>query len=468
MTVRLRLALWNALILVLAIGGLGGILRFKVRSDMTEGIRSELIQRAERFDIFFRPDRPGTPHPSPRIERIERKAGATTQPPPRRFRPNDLMGPRVFTPTGVAIIPDDTRPPFDPVAINKAHASGEKLMTRVRVPEESDLLVYTIPHLHTPFADNVVLQYSQTLAPVDNAMRRLTDALWTMLPIAFLVAIAGAAFLTDRALRPVAAVTQAAAEIGEHDLSRRLPVSGKDEFARLSETLNGMLSRLETAFDRERRFAADASHELKSPLTVIKANSSLALTDTELSKDARLALTEIDAAADRTTRIVQDLLLLARSDAGDLTPRRSLFPVRPLFEDIIRDACRLPDAAPIRIGVPETIFLNADREQVRRLMTNLTENALRHTPSTGIVTLSARTHGGGTLLIVTDTGEGIAAEHLPRLGERFYRPDAARTRMTGGSGLGLSICRAIVEAHGGTMKIESELGGGTCVTAIFS
>ena len=455
MSVRFRLALWNVAVIAFAIIGMGALVHELVRQNLMDGLKNELRGRAKPLVLMAR-----YPPPFPINDTQLTKQFKGLRRPPMNLAGE--MQPRIFDDRDFSLFPGDKRPPIDPSGLQLARESGAETFTVMRRREEPPLMVYSVSAFRIATGARSVVQVSESLERVGREMALLTGALLTQIPIALAIATLGALFLTDRALRPIRAVTEAAAEIEATDFSRRLPVTGKDEFARLAETLNGMLGRLESAFERQRRFVADASHELKSPLTIIKANSSLSLTDPTLPENARIALQEIDAAADRTHRVVQDLLLLARSDAGDLTPRRELFSIRPICEDVTRQMRRLyPGGAMIEIDAPENLALYADPEQIRRLLANLLANAVRHTPAEGNITLSAQMPGDAVLLSVRDTGDGIAPEHLARLGERFYRPDAARARATGGTGLGLSICRAIAEAHGGTLHISSEPGCGT-------
>jgi heavy metal sensor kinase len=317
-----------------------------------------------------------------------------------------------------------------------------------------------------------VVQVATSLAPTDEALDQVTRTLLIWLPLALLMAGVGGAFLTGRALRPVRDITRAAARIEARNLSERLPVQGQDEFSRLAAMLNGMLGRLEDAFERQKRFTADASHELRTPLATIKATSSLAREDEWGAAELQEAMGTIETAADRTQRILQDLLLLARSDNGQLT-----LPMRPLALSAVLDAALAEARAgggeagraewprvalPLDAGSP--LWVWGDDLHLVRLFVNLLQNAQRHTPPDGRITVTAAATERGVTVTVTDTGEGIAPEHLPHLGERFYRADAARSRARGGSGLGLAICRSIVEAHGGDLEIDSVLGQGTAVT----
>jgi len=276
--------------------------------------------------------------------------------------------------------------------------------------------------------------------------------------------------MTGRVLQPVRRISETADRISAEELSARLPVAGDDEFAELAETFNGMLDRVELAFveqqkliERQRRFTADASHELRSPLTVIKANASLGLDPMTPPDATKQCLEDIGASAEGMSKLVDDLMLLAKSDSGQLASERISVSAHELIEAAAQRVKR-PGKAAITIeqGDPH-VTLTVNEDQVVRLLANLFSNSLKHTPEDGKVVGTLRADNGSVIFTVADNGAGIAPEHLPRLGERFYRPDSSRSRREGGTGLGLAICRAIVEAHGGTMRFMSELGVGTTV-----
>ena len=281
------------------------------------------------------------------------------------------------------------------------------------------------------------------------------------------LAIAGAGgwFLAGRALGPIARITRAAERIGADDLSRRLDLRlPDDELGRLARSFDAMIARLEDAFERQRRFTADASHELRTPLGVIRAQSELALSQPRSPEYYTRILGSIHDEAGRLTRLAEDLLVLARADAGETLDRQEVD-----FQDLVAEvgASVAPRARTAQIHfsvqLDECAPIQGDETWLKQLLLNLLDNAIHHTPLGGRVTLSLRAAPGGAVVQITDTGAGIAPEHLPRIFERFYRADEARSRATGGAGLGLAICRWIASAHGGTLVIESEPGVGTSV-----
>ena len=335
------------------------------------------------------------------------------------------------------------------------------------------LRLLSLPLMHDDKIAGVI-QIAAPLGQVYRDIAGLTRSLLLVLPLSLLVAVVAGIFLTERALRPVKEMTQAAAEIRPDQLSRRLPVSGADEFDELAATFNGALERVETAFlDRERaiaqlrRFTADASHELRTPLTTIKTNTGVALSEAEPSPEHIHALRQIDRAADRMTNLVQDLLLLARSDAGQL----SLDLAGVSLPEIVLEAIdSVPGPhAPIAVETrgPESPICG-DFEHLLRLFVNLLENASRHTPLDGRITVTIEQSSGRSAVTIRDSGCGISPEHLPLIGQPFFRVDASRNRKVGGAGLGLAICRSIAAAHGATMAITSEPAKGTAVTVTFT
>ena len=327
-----------------------------------------------------------------------------------------------------------------------------------------------------------VIQVIRPLDELEQMLDNLDRTLLLLILPALFVAGLGGALLADRSLRPVRRISQAASQLGVEDLSLRLTVKGNDEFSELATNFNRMTERLESAFqnleatyknlesayERQRRFTADASHELRTPLTTIKANTSLALSGPPDLEAYEEALHEADAAANSMSRIVDDLLFLARSDSDGLRLNVRTFSALELVRSVAAEVNKKRAGTPVRASVSDPhLEITGDPHHLRRLLLNLAENAIRHTPPEGIVTVLAERRESGALLRVEDTGEGIAPGHLPRVFDRFYRVDEARTREEGGAGLGLSICRSIVEAHNGTIEMESRPGEGTTVTVLL-
>lgn len=283
-----------------------------------------------------------------------------------------------------------------------------------------------------------------------------------------LAAVLGTLLLSRAVLRPVRALTSAARGLGEGDLERRVPVSGRDEIAELGRTFNRMAQGLQAAEERQRRLTGDIAHELRSPLANLRGYLE-ALRDGVISPTPAL-LDSLHEEALVQQRIVDDLQDLALAEAGALTYHRSVIDLRELL-DSARTAHRAQAQAAgvtLTVDAPEPVYADADAVRLRQVLGNLVGNALRATPAGGSVTLALARSGSSVVVRVRDTGTGIAADDLPHLFDRFWRADASRGRATGGSGLGLSIARQIVTDHGGTIEAESRVGAGTTFTVTLA
>ncbi|TAK24631.1 MAG: sensor histidine kinase [Chloroflexota bacterium] len=309
-----------------------------------------------------------------------------------------------------------------------------------------------------------VIQVAESLGPLILTAIRVERILLAGGFITLSVAALVSWVAVGRALEPIAQVTRTARQIrATGDLARRVPgANSDDEVALLADTLNEMLASIEATVARQREFLADSSHELRTPLTVVRGNLDLALRapDDESRADC---LRDAQAEAARMGRIVDDLLLLARNDTG-MTFTRATFNLTDLLHDIARRARIVSRRVTIEVEAPPTVQINADAERLRQAVGNLVDNATRHTPAGGSVTIVGRTTGDGTAIDVRDTGIGIASDHLTRVFDRFYRVDRDRSRAGGGSGLGLAIVKYIAEAHGGHVTAASSPGRGSVFT----
>jgi signal transduction histidine kinase len=247
---------------------------------------------------------------------------------------------------------------------------------------------------------------------------------------------------------------------------RRLAVPAtRDELATLARSLNGMLDRLETAVERERRFVADAGHELRTPLANLKAELDLALSRARSPSALVDALRSASEETDRLARLAEDLLLLASAEGGRLPMRRDEVDVSELVRETVSSFSVSASALGITLeaAVDGAVPARLDATRMRQAVGNLIDNALRHTPEGGRVTVAASRAEDRTSIIVTDTGDGFVDTFLPDAFEAFARADAARSRTVGGAGLGLAIVRAVADAHGGTVEATNLDQGGAVV-----
>lgn len=307
-----------------------------------------------------------------------------------------------------------------------------------------------------------VLQVAESLDPLEALLSQLFLLLILVGAFAIIVSLALGAFLTKAALAPVDRMVADARLITQRqDLSKRLEEpSINDEIRRLATTLNQMLSQIETLLATQERFIADVSHDLRTPLTIIRGN--LDLISQEESGESRMAaIRAAKGEVDRLSRLVSDLLLLAQMDAGLELERRPV-ELDTLLLEVYREAKLLAPALEIRLGEEDQVSLLGDRDRLKQLLLNLVQNAVDHTPDGGQVTLSLRRERGWAYLSVADTGSGIPPEELPHIFERFYRVEKGRRR--GGAGLGLAIAQWIAHSHGGEISVESELEEGSTFT----
>lgn len=500
-SVRTKLTLWNVGVLALTLSLLGLAVFYGARQSLLAAVDKDMRQRADRLiqrvtpsiktppserririanvaagaPVLILPWDPHRPVRTFQIGKNEYEAIDNPRQPASTDPTRSPIRPRILELDGSN--PDATDKPYDVAAYNGAKLGKSSFSDTVAPssndkskPEVEPIRLYSTPIVIDGKVVRV-LQYPQTLAGTYNALNGLTWTLLTVLPLILIVSAFGGAFLTGTSLKPVRDMTQAAAQVSAESLAGRLDVKGHDEFSRLAQTFNGMLERLQGAFTRmeqaveqQRRFTADASHELRTPLTVIKANTSLALKGKRSPEEYQKTLAAVNAAADSMNRLVNDLLLLARSDNGKLQVNAEPTCLKPLLKEAVASVAR-PGVADISlIMADDGVEIVGDGHQILRVFVNLIENAARYTPEDGRISVVERIEDGNVVVSVQDTGIGIDPEHLPHLTDRFYRVDDARARAEGGNGLGLSICSSIVEAHNGSIGIASAPGKGTTVT----
>ncbi|MEM7275812.1 MAG: HAMP domain-containing sensor histidine kinase [Actinomycetota bacterium] len=309
-------------------------------------------------------------------------------------------------------------------------------------------------------AERAFLIGATPLDEIEESVDAVVDALIIIVPMLILVFAAATWWFVGRALRPVQAITDEVEAISSSNLDRRVPVPATgDEVAELATVMNRMLDRLERGGERQRQFSADASHELRSPLSTIRAAAEMLSLRPNSERVSGLA-DDIVAESDRMNELIGDLLELSRLDEDRRVPDREVLDLAVLLKAELRDD-------PVEIDVEGPVMVTAVKSQVQRLVRNLVDNASRHAESRVVV--SAVAIRSGVALVVEDDGPGIRPEDRDRVFERFARLDDARTRGTGGAGLGLALVRAIVEHHDGTVTVDdSELGGARFTATLSS
>jgi two-component system heavy metal sensor histidine kinase CusS len=301
--------------------------------------------------------------------------------------------------------------------------------------------------------------------PFDQALDnfRLTEK--RFLPLLVLLASLLGYWLSGRALAPVSRIIESAEKIGIQNLSQRLVVPGaKDELRRLTETVNAMLGRIESSVRRIQQFTADASHDLRTPLSLIRTNAELALRRPRSQVEYRQTLARILSTSEETTQLIEALLTLARADTGTVQLHFQLVNAIPVLHKAAQQGAFLAQSKGLTFTetLPEEpLYLRADPAALERLFSSLLDNALKYTPAGGKVDLRAFMASNCALIEVADTGIGISEADLPRIFDRFYRADQARSREVPGSGLGLAIAQWITDAHKGSIEANSRLGEGS-------
>jgi heavy metal sensor kinase len=443
---RIRITAWYFAVLAIGFSLFGVIAYFVMRSsihetvdenlqDQIQGVR-ELIQRTASRG------RAKLAHEFDQDEEI--RAGS------------DLL--QVSDPAGNWVYRSRTMTLYGPAAPREVRTS----ITTQR-PDGVPLRVLTLPVRGGD--ETYIVQLAYPLDDFYEALDRFRRVLFLSSPLLLLLASAGGYWLSRRALAPVDQITREARSISAQNLSSRLvvPHTG-DELQHLSETLNGMLARLEQAFRRITQFTADASHELRTPVALMRTRAEIVLRRPRSQEEYRETLRQILEDLQRTSSLIENLMLLARADSGAEALQRTRINMVESVGEACLEGRTLAETKQIsfREELPASpLWIQGDSNSLRRLFLILLDNAVKYTPPQGRITVSLHSSDGCAVTEVRDTGIGIAAEDLPHVFERFFRADRARSRETGGAGLGLSIGQWIAEAHGGTIGVFSEPGEGS-------
>jgi heavy metal sensor kinase len=308
--------------------------------------------------------------------------------------------------------------------------------------------------------------------PVQRALATLAWTLGLSLPILIGLSVLGGSILAGRMLAPVRRMAAAAERIGGERLGERLPVENPgDELGRLAIVTNQSLDRLREAMERQRRFTADASHEMRTPLTAIRSAGEVALRRAPSPAEDRETIGSMLEGVGQLTRLIDRLLLLARADAGTLPVTLERFDASQAAREVADLLQPVADqrAVVIETAVSPRLPVTADKVLLRHAVLNILDNAIKHSPAGGSVHVTSALHNGSVSISVRDSGPGIAPEHRKKVFERFYRVDLSRGRgaMEGGAGLGLAIARWAVESSGGWIELQSEPGAGSTFTIVL-
>jgi signal transduction histidine kinase len=433
--IRAKLTLAYTGVIAVMLSGIGVFLYLHFKAGLDAGLNTALRARADDVSA---------------VVAQEGIAGLSRPRPP--LAGGDLVS-QVLDPAGRVLFSSssDEAAPLLGAAQLRAAGTGDLYLDR---NERERFLVRRGPEART------VLVVRASLQQRERALNLLNGALLVGGALTLLVAAAAGYVLASAVLRPMEAMREAASEISDRDPGVRLPLPlAEDEVHRLGVTLNAMLARLERARDREREFFSDASHELRTPLTILKAEVDIALRKDNPPEALRAALRIAGAETDRLINLAEDLLLIARSDAGALELDRASVPARAVMEGVERRfRVRARESGrSVTVVVPsEQLTLDVDAPRVEQALSNLVENALRH--GSGVIDIVAHARDGHAELHVLDDGPGLPESFLPHAFDRFSRAKTSRTGS--GTGLGLAIVRLIAEAHGGHAGIANRAAGG--------
>jgi two-component system, OmpR family, sensor kinase len=444
--IRARLTLASTALMAVVLVGLGAFLYLRFRADLMDAVDAGLRSRAET--LVGGADGPGG---------VLGESGSLIEAEEAFAQVLGADGEVLESSPGAG-----PRPLLD-----EADLAGleEPRFSEVPVPTEEE----TVPArlLAVPLSDGRVVVVGASLDDQQEALARLAALLLLVGPLAVVLAGGASWLVAGAALRPVERMRAQAAAISASDPGHRLPVPRTgDEIARLGETLNGMLVRLEEALERERRFVDDASHEIRTPLANLRTELDLALRRARSPEELEHAVRSAAHETERLARLAEDLLVLARADRGRLPVRREPVGVAEVVGSAAEAFGPRAEEAGVAIEerIPRDLRANLDPLRIRQALGNLLDNALGHTPPGGRVRIDAVLADGSLTFEVSDTGEGFSPGFLPRAFDPFTRPDASRSRPEGGTGLGLAIVRAIAEAHGGVVEARNRAEGGASVT----
>jgi heavy metal sensor kinase len=342
-------------------------------------------------------------------------------------------------------------------------------LRKVELSNGKTLVIATLSY-PSPGNPAYIVESGTLLDPVETMLNHLFLQLMVGLPLAIVIVAAGGYLLVLRALTPVERITRAAERITQHNLSERLPVSKTgDELERLSVSLNRMIARLDDAFQNSKRFVADASHEMRTPLTILRGELENLVEDSRLDAEVRDRAASLFEEAVRLSRIVEQLFMLSRLDAGEAQADWSRFDLAGLAKTTAEQMGLLAEDKKISItcDANQPVLVEGDSARLKQVVVNLLDNAIKYTPQNGAIQLHVHAVNGHAILEVEDNGVGISPEALPHIFERFYRVDQIRSGDFEGAGLGLSIVKAICSAHGAEIEATSRLSQGSCFRAKF-
>lgn len=429
-TLRGRVTLWSVAMVTIALVLFGAAAAWNLRNELIENLDHEM--KAEAADFFSRLKQAGATSPNPAsIEALFSQS-------------NRLQYAEVHDASGRLLY--------------RSPSLGNREMFPKNYRRASRNVLWNRSHLHFRMfkSDGITLALSKNLHETRETLRDLLLAYVLALPLVMIAVGAGGWWIADRAVAPVKAIAAQAEKISASDLHQRLPrFMSNDEIDHLTRVLNAMFDRLQGSFEQVTRFTSDASHELKTPLALMRAEIESALEAPESAPDQRELLSNLIEQCSQLSQIVDGLLFLSRADDRRLAIEQKRVDLVALVRELIEDAEILAASANLTLEyqLPGELFVRGDVRLLRRALMNLIDNAIKYNRPSGIVALSASANGQNAAITVRNTGPAISPEAQERVFDRFYRHDLAHSNEPAGHGLGLSIAREIAHAHCGDVTL---------------
>jgi two-component system, OmpR family, sensor kinase len=496
-SIKWRLQLWYGLILVVVLAGFGGTAYQLERNRQFRRVDDEIHRRIGALaQQLHGPPRgrqqgrpPGEFRPPPEFAGDDGSAPQREDGPPKLtlappvaalFGTNDPNGyffrvrrfprgePRNSAGAEIIELGRSDNYPEPMATIREDHFLNQANHADLRSPRVSNpppISFQDLRYAVDTLPSGEIIEVGCSIAPESRDLRLAAVVLTATGSIILLLGLLGGWWFVGRSLRPITEISSTATKISAGDLSQRINTAeAESELGQLAAVLNATFARLETAFAQQKQFASDAAHELRTPVTVILTQTQMALGRERDAASYRQTLEACERAAQRMRKLIESLLELARFDAGQEVLKRLRFDLASAVQDSAEMVQTLAEEKRVKIITElEPSGITGDPERLGQVVTNLLTNAIQYNKPDGEVRVKLGMQGGLAVLEITDTGKGISPQDLPRVFERFYRADKSRTG-AGNSGLGLSICKAIVEAHGGAIEVASTPDIGTAFT----
>jgi heavy metal sensor kinase len=477
LTIRWRLTLWNTLALacvLILFGSIVYVLLQRTRERIDHALEDRVTHGLEHMDESL----------VQCFRQLQDDSRLTDDPATRikywvfEFKEHNNVFGVVYDPAGKVLYRTEEMAEASVPTLSSIESGGDRTFQEITVPilgrqrilrsnlrvAKQDYVVVLLDSLEHLDRDRA--EVARERAEVEQEFQTVVFILLACIPFALLLIGAVGYWLARKSLAPVSQLNRLAEGITAQKLDHRLPVTHpEDELGRLTKTINAMIERLERSFQEIRRFTADASHEMRTPLTAIRAETELALNKSLSLEEQQQMLISVVEECERLTRLTDQLLTLSREDAGGTHHVRALVDLAALVHNVAETMKPLMEAKELRFEIAGQMpyAIDGDAARLRQVFINLLDNAIKYTPNGGSVTIQLSQEGDKAFVRICDTGIGIAPEHQPHVFERFYRVDKARSRAEGGTGLGLSIARSIIQSHDGEISLTSELGKGTTI-----